>query len=242
MFPYDDPIDVGALLGMGDLFLSPEELLGILEAHISERRRGRIDEVLVDRTFTVFPVMDQIHDTGNVAAVLRTSEGLGYGAAWVIESEAQKTSQRVTQGADKWVHIERFEKPSDCVHALKDEGIQVVATHLEGAVPLQAVDFTRPTAIVFGNERDGVCDEVLEASDYRCLIPMHGFVQSFNMSVAAAISLHHILLMRVEHLGAQGDLTEDQKRILQAVYYLKAANDPQRLVPRLLRLLGGYDL
>lgn len=239
MFDYKDPIDVGALLEIDDLTLSAQEIFELLTPHITERRRGRIDEVVAARTYTVVPVMDQIYDTGNVAAVLRTSEGLGYGAACVIESDVQKTSQRITQGADKWVDIERFEAPADCVKTLKERGFQIVSTHLEASVPLETVDFTRPTAVVFGNERDGVCPEVLEASDYRCVIPMLGFVQSFNISVAAAISLHHILLLRKERLGAQGDLTEEQRRILKAIYYLRAANEAERLLPRLLNARDG---
>ncbi|MFU8805701.1 MAG: TrmH family RNA methyltransferase [Bradymonadaceae bacterium] len=234
IFPYEDPIDIGALLELDDLKLEAARILELLEGHITERRRARIDAVIAERTYTVVPVMDQIYDTGNVAAVLRTSEGLGYAAAAVIESAEQKSSQRITQGADKWVDIARFSTPAECIDDLKSRNFQIVATHLEASVPLHTIDFTRPTAIVFGNERDGVCEEVLDASDYRCVIPMLGFVQSFNISVAAAISLHHILLLRTARLGAQGDLSEAQQRILKAVYYLKAVNEGHRLIPRLL--------
>jgi tRNA (guanosine-2'-O-)-methyltransferase len=234
MFDYTDPIDIAAVTSLEGLELSADNIIELLAPHVSERRRGRIDEVIASRTYTVVPVMDQIYDTGNIAAVLRTAEGLGYGAACVIESAELKTSQRITQGADKWVDIHRFESPRACVKDLQSRGYQIVATHLEASVPLETVDFTRPTAIVFGNERDGVCQEVLEASDYRCVIPMLGFVQSFNISVAAAISLHHVQLLREARLGRQGDLTPEQKRLLTAVYYLKAANEIERLLPRLL--------
>ena len=243
-FPHENPIDVGRLLRLDDeLVLPAKEIIDLLADQLTEERRQRIDEVIADRTYTVVPVMDGIYDLGNAAAVLRTSEGLGFGAAHVIDTQPDhKLSRRVTQGADKWLDVERWRRPKQCVAALKERGYTIVATHLDADKTLEELDFCDPVAIVFGNEQDGVSDKVLEAADHRCIIPISGFVQSFNISVAAALSLYEAKRQRVERLGSQGDLTTEQRRILRAHYYLRSATRPRRLVPRLWRRQGdGSD-
>lgn len=85
----------------------------------------------------------------------------------------------------------------------------------------QEVDWSVPTAVVFGNEGLGVSSEILDMSDHHTMIPMEGFVESFNISVAAAIVLYQARLSRFRVLGRHADLTSHQKQILQAVYYLR---------------------
>ena len=236
MFAYSDPIDVGRLLEMEEeLTMSAAEVVALLESHISEPRRDRIDEVVSTRCKSIVPVLDGIFDTGNIAAVLRTAEGLGAMSAHMIDTQpVKKVSRRVTGGAHKWVDVTTWHEPAACLSALQGRGFQVVATHLESAVPLETIDFTRPTAIVLGNERDGVCEEIAAAADYRCVIPMRGFVQSFNISVAGALSMYEAMRQRQEKLGQVGDLSAEEQHILKAVYYLRAVNQGRRMVTRLL--------
>lgn len=118
---------------------------------------------------------------------------------------------------------------------LKRQGFQVIATHLdERAVPLSSVDVTRPTAIVYGNERDGISKEMIELCDQTVIIPMQGFVQSFNISVAAAISLYHISRERELKLGVRGDLNDVEKAILKAEFSLRSSKNPEKLVEEIL--------
>ncbi|WP_199589799.1 TrmH family RNA methyltransferase [Lujinxingia litoralis] len=217
--------------------MTSQEILDLLAPHISERRRERIDQVVTTRCKSIVPVLDGIFDTGNIAAVLRTAEGLGALNAHIIDTQpVKKVSARVTQGADKWLDLTTWKDPTACVTHLQSQGFQVVATHLEAAVPLETIDFTRPTALVLGNERDGVCEEVAAAADHRCIIPMRGFVQSFNISVAGALSMYEATRQRQDKLGKVGDLSAREMQILKAVYYLRAVNQGERLVTRLLGL------
>ncbi len=234
---YSDPIDLGALLHLDDeLVVGAEALTELLREQLTEERRAKIEEVLDNRTLTVIPVMDGIHDLGNAAAVLRSAEGMGYQEAHIIDTQTEyKRSKRVTQGADKWVDVHRWDSPKRCVQSLQARGYEVVATDLDADVELSEIDFTSPTALVFGNERDGVSDEVLGACDRRCIIPIQGFVQSYNISVAAALSLYEALRQRQQRRGTQGDLTADERRVLRAHYYLRSVNRPHRLVPNLWR-------
>ena len=86
----------------------------------------------------------------------------------------------------------------------------------------QDVDFTRPTAFVLGNEKTGVSDTVLDMADHTAIIPMHGFVESFNISVAAALTMYEAKQQRLRKLGPDGDLTDWEKQLLKAVWLLRA--------------------
>ncbi len=226
-FPYTDRFDVD-----GHTYTADEVITG-LEAHISEPRRESIAAVVSNRTFNVVTVCDGLYDRGNVSAVMRSAEGFGFAQMHVLEMLAKfKTSKRVANGADKWLDLHRYRERQPCISFLKEHGYRIVATHLEAAKPIHEIDFTRPTAIVYGNERDGVSEEILEAADERVIIPMLGFAQSFNISVAAAVSLAHIVEQRRQRLGRHGDLNAEQQRVLLAEYYLRSLDRPAALLRR----------
>ena len=237
VFPYDDPVDLGELLELHEpRKLQARQIIELLDDQLTDRRKERIDQVVRQRTCSVIPVMDGIYDLGNAAAVLRSAEGLGYQIAHVIDTQPRhKTSQRITQGADKWMDVHRWERPQRCIHFVQQQGYRIVATHLDADRTLADVDFTQPTALVFGNEKDGISQEVYRMADQRCIIPVRGFVQSFNISVAAAMALYEAMRQRVERLGHHGDLDAEQRRILKAHFYIRSATRPERLIPALYR-------
>jgi tRNA (guanosine-2'-O-)-methyltransferase len=216
--------------------LSAIELLKLMEPYLTPERQTRIREAVEGRTCEVVPVLENIYDRGNVSAVLRSAEAMGYQCAHVIEiGEKFKSANRVTQGADKWLDVRRWKSTKECTSELKKLGYQILATHLDSkAKPIGEMDFTRPTAIVFGNEKDGISAEMIAEADHTVIIPMHGFVQSFNISVAAAISLYHIYQERLRRLGHQGDLSEEEKQVLRAHFSLRSSDNPERLIEELL--------
>lgn len=227
-FPHSGPIRIGSIETTAD------EILELAAPFLTANRRHRIDQVVANRTYSVVPVMENIYDRGNISAVMRSSEALGFQAAHIIElNERFKEANRVTQGADKWLDVVRWKSTEACVSDLKAKGYRIYATHLEAAVPISEVDWSVPSAIVFGNEKDGVSPKMLELADQRIIIPMLGFVQSFNISVAAAISLYHIYQDRIRRLDHHGDLTEAERHVVRALYCLRSAKNPERLIARL---------
>lgn len=200
----------------------PEEIIEILGPHISGLRRATVDAVADGRSFGIATVVDGLYDRGNTSAVMRTAEGLGFAPFHLIETQKRfKKANRVTQGTDKWLEIERWDESRSCAERLKSQGYRIVTTHLEAAVPIHEVDFSVPTAIVLGNEREGVSEAMLEHADQNVIIPMSGFAQSFNISVAAAICLYHVRLAR-DRAGMATDLTVEQLRRVRAEYYLRS--------------------
>lgn len=217
---------------IGERRLDARQILALVEPYLTPERQSRIRSTVERRTCDVVPVLENIYDRGNVSAVLRSAEALGYQCAHVIEtSERFKSANRVTQGADKWLDVRRWTSTAACASELKRQGFQIVATHLDSrAMPISEIDFARPTAIVFGNEKDGISAEMIATCDHTIIIPMQGFVQSFNISVAAAISLYHIHRERLRLLGRHGSLSDTEKEILRAEFSLRSSKNPEKMI------------
>lgn len=208
--------------------LNYSDVIKKLSPFITENRKKRIFDVIKNRTKNIVPVFDGLYDHGNVSAVLRSAESFGFQTCHVIETQERfKTARSVSNGAEKWLEITKWKNPVLCANSLKETGYQIISTHLDASAAISEVDFSKPTAIVFGNEKEGVSEDMLKVSDARVKIPMQGFSQSFNISVAAAISFYHIYLDRLRK-GIQGDLSESDKRILEAKYYLFSVDNPLR--------------
>lgn len=210
------------------------DIIEALDPHLTPERRERISETVSARTTAVAVVVEGLANTGNVSAVMRSAEALGYLPFHAVLGEARyKSSKRTSQGAEKWLDVHRWETPRECADHLRAAGYRIVATHLDSAKPISAFDFARDRiALVFGNEREGVTEAMLAEADDRMIIPMAGFAQSFNISVAAAVSLYHAYRDRVEHLGAQGDLTPRERHVLTADYYLRSISAAGKILHR----------
>lgn len=224
-FPHTDTITIGAQT------LSAAEVIDRLGPYLSEARRAKIDAVLADRTYSVAPVLEGLYDRGNVSAVLRSAEALGYQSVHVVESiEPFKKANRVTQGAEKWLDISVWETTEACLADVRARGYRVLAAHVEDAEPVDAFEFVEPAAIFFGNEHNGLSETLLDEADARLRIPTMGFTQSFNISVAAALTLYHVRKSRERAIGQHGDLTEAQQTRLRAGYYLRSVKFAEHLL------------
>jgi tRNA (guanosine-2'-O-)-methyltransferase len=206
--------------GLGDPgFLLPE-------------RRRRIDEVVAGRTRTLTVVIEALGDPQNVNAVLRTAEAFGVQEVHVVEGpmKAYDRNKKISQNADKWLDVVRWRTSAECLLHLKERGFAVYATHLgEGSVDLSELTFARPVALVFGNEHRGVSEQALAHADARYVIPMRGFSQSLNVSVAAAVSLFRAVERRQQERGRHGDLTGEEAAALRERFYTKSVKQRTRI-------------
>lgn len=205
-----------------------EQIIAILEPILTSDRIEAIDRILPNRTRNVAVVLEQIYDIGNINAVMRSMEGMGYHFLHNIKNHKLTKSNRITRGADKWLDINMWDTTKECISSLKEEGYKIVVTALDDkAVPIDEIDFcNEKTAICFGSEGFGVTDELLDLADQTCIIPMDGFSQSYNISVAAALALQSIQQQRKTTLGKHGDLSPEDERIVRANYYLQSTAKP----------------
>ncbi|HSN92957.1 MAG TPA: RNA methyltransferase [Anaeromyxobacteraceae bacterium] len=195
-------------------------------------RKARIDEVVAHRTRTLTVVMEAFCDPQNVNAVLRTCEALGVQEVHAVEGPMKRydRNKKISQNADKWLDVRRWRSTRECLAHLQAEGFSIYATHLQGgAAPLDRLSFAGKVALVFGNESRGVSDEALALADARCAIPMRGFVRSFNVSVAVALSLAKAVERREAERGRHGDLPEAEAAALRERFYVLAVKQRARI-------------
>ncbi len=197
-----------------------------------DSRKERIAEVVAARTRNVTLVLDRLEDAFNMAAVLRTCEGMGLQDVHVIRNSDAKFSPNaaVTQGCDKWLDLHVYRDFKTCAEALKSRGYRVLASAIQpGATSLFDLTFDGKVALVLGNERFGVSEEVLRHADGTFWIPMRGFSQSFNISAAASACVTQAVAWRLKHLGAAGDLSDAEKVALTEQFSFLSVKQRGRL-------------
>ena len=213
------------------LKVSPREVLEHVFPLLTPDRQQKIDRVVQGRCFDISVVLESIYDRGNISAVMRTAEGLGFANFHIIETfEKFKEANRVTQGADKWVETKKWKSTKEFIRFAKDNKIRICVTSLEAAKPIHEVDFSTPLALVLGNEKSGASAEIIEAADERVIVPMPGFVQSFNISVAGALCLYQIYQDRLKRRGLVSDVTPEQIEILKAHYALRTLESAEEIL------------
>ena len=213
----------------------PEFVLLHLEAMLTDARRERMERVLDQRTQNLALVFENVHDPHNVSACIRTAEALGVQDIHVIEGPSSfKVKAKVVQGAENWVDIHRHLSPESCLRKLKNNGFLIAAgAPTEHSVPISEIDFSRPVALVFGNEHEGLSPEVLTLADHCFEVPMLGFTRSFNISVSAALSLYHAVTKRIELLGQNGDLDPDRRLSIKADWIRQSVPMSDQILGRL---------
>lgn len=156
----------------------------------TQRRRKRMAEVLAQRQDDLALVLDNIHDPHNVSAIYRSCDAFGVSRVFLhyTATPFPALGRKTSASANKWVDSERFHSASALADTLNKRNFQILATSFsERAQPLRTFDFLKPAAIIIGNEHSGVSAELMAYAHAELYIPMHGMIQSFNVSVAAAI-------------------------------------------------------
>jgi len=176
-----------------------QEIIAYLSNFITDRRQQCIDKVIEDRTRYISIALEDIYQSQNASAVLRTCECFGIQDVHIIENRNEYSlNPDVVIGATKWLDLHRYNEEeyntTGCMDRLKKEGYRIVATLPdENSTRLEDFDIGEgKTAIFFGNEHSGLTQEMIKQADEYLYIPIHGFTESFNISVSAAIILHYL--------------------------------------------------
>lgn len=206
---------------------TPESVIETLEPLAVDERRARLWSVIRGRIGSVTVLMDAPHDPHNAAAVLRSCDGLGVPRLHIVpRDEDFAVGRTVAKGAERWIEVVPHRTPERALAALHQAGYTTVATHPEGNLEPEALARLPRVAVILGNEHDGLRDALHAGARESVRIPMRGFVESFNVSVAAAVLLY------AATRGRGGDLSEAE----QLRYYARAL---VRSVPRALQVLAG---
>lgn len=161
---------------------------------MTNERRTKLEQVLAKRQPNLTVVMENVMDPHNVSAVMRSCDAVGIQDIYVISNKAprpKKWGAKSSSSAAKWLTVHQFDSAAACVEQLRKTYDTILTTHLSSeAVSLYSIDFTGSIALVFGNEHEGVSEEMRSLADGNFLIPQVGIIQSLNISVACAVSIY----------------------------------------------------
>jgi rRNA methylases len=190
---------------------------------MSPERLSRIRQMLARRQPDLTVCLEHVNKAHNIAAIIRTCDAVGVHEIHAVWPEAVRENNRAAKGSHHWLRQQRHDTIAQAISALKQQKMQVLATHLSSrAVDFREIDYTKPTAILLGAEKHGISQEALALADQDIIIPMVGMVQSLNVSVASALILY-----------------EAQRQRQQAGYYQRECQLPLDEQQRLL-FEGGY--
>ncbi len=180
-----------------------KQLIDYLSQFVTERRFNLLRKVASERTRYITIALEDIYQSHNASAVLRTCDCLGIQDVHIIENKNRyNLNPDVELGSAQWLSLHKHSGQTNpaltAIAGLKSQGYRIVATSPHtNDVSLDDFDLSKgPVAILFGTEMRGLTDETLAAADEFLRIPMSGFTESFNISVSAAIVLytltHHL--------------------------------------------------
>lgn len=167
---------------------------------LTEARKEKLRSVLANRQPDLTLVLNNIHDPHNVSAILRSCDAFGvFGVHLYYTKEKFPALANSSSGsAKKWIDLTRHRDAGTMIRGLREHGMQIVGTGFSPtAKPIMDIDFTRPTAIILGNEHRGMDPDVKAHVPDEIYIPMFGMVQSLNVSVAAATILYEAMRQRL---------------------------------------------
>jgi tRNA (guanosine-2'-O-)-methyltransferase len=162
---------------------------------ITPNKVGLFEKIAPQRSRHLIVGLENIQQDHNASAIMRTMDCLGFQELHLIEKNNNYQFQRdIALGAARWLdvvqHQQEPEPVLDSIAHLRQKGYQIVATspHINANTP-QNIDLTQPIALFFGAEKHGISEELSANADAFLHIPMHGFTESFNLSVSAALVL-----------------------------------------------------
>jgi tRNA (guanosine-2'-O-)-methyltransferase len=211
------------------------DLINHLSGFITSRRFKKMLAVLKMRTRHLTIALEDIYQSHNASAVLRSCECFGIQDIHIIQSRYEfEVNPDVVMGASKWLHLYRYQNgennTSDCLLNLKKNGYRIIATtpHKHGYTP-DDIPLNQRTALIFGTEMEGLTETAKKLADGFMTIPMVGFTESFNISVSAALAIYHLTnRLRSENINWQ--LPPDEEIDLLYEWVCKSVKNPESLI------------
>lgn len=201
-------------------------LLDYLGQYITAHKKSVMEKVLAKRTRFLTVVLEDIFKPHNASAVIRTCDCFGLQDIHVIEKTIEyKVNPYVTRGASQWVDLHKYHRKDGssvdlCFESLRAKGYKIFGTSpAPSSISIYDLQPTEKLALVFGNEHEGISEEVKTKADGLVHIPMLGFTDSFNISVSASIFLYD-LVKKAEAMGIPDFyLSEEEKNQLRLKWY-----------------------
>ena len=203
----------------------------------SENKRALFERLAPLRTRHISVVLEDIYQSHNASAVLRSCDCFGVQDVHVVEAHNSfNPAGDVAVGSSKWVDYYRYSNIGDAYKRLRDKGYRIVATlpH-ENDTMITDLDIEQPTALVFGTELTGLTQEAIDGADAYVKIPMYGFTESFNISVCAALSLFCLTERMRSSPTLEWQLSSDDQLDLKLHWAMQAIRDGEQVMQQLMK-------
>ena len=213
--------------------MEDDALQSYLESIVSPERLKRFDEVLKNRTNYITVVMEDVYHMHNVSAVIRSCEVFGIQNVHIVENEfAKHLDKKIALGAQKWVDFTTHETTMNCIKKLRSEDYSIIATTPHNnANTSRDYKITGKTALLFGTEKEGLSKLVMDEADGFLKIPMVGFTESLNVSVAAAIILQD-LTHKLRSSTLNWKLSPEEKKLKKLEWTKKSIKNIDKIIAR----------
>ena len=212
-----------------------QETFDYLKQFLTDERLSKIEHFSQESSDFVLPVMEDVYQFRNAAAIVRSVEACGFHHVVALEEEnVFNPNLKVTKGAETWVKVEKMPNNLDSLKEIKNRGYKILAVSPENnATMLPDYEVKEPIALVFGTELEGVSDEILDFADETLAIPMYGFTKSFNVSVAAAICMYE-LKQKLMKSGIDYKLSEEKLLEMKIRWTVNSIRSGEELLERFL--------
>jgi tRNA (guanosine-2'-O-)-methyltransferase len=181
---------------------------------MTTRRINRFHQVLDNRIGYIHCAIESLYHRHNVSAVLRTCDSVGLQHIHLVEGHFH-ASRGAAKGAERWLTLHKHESARQAVEVIKSQGLALwIADFSDSAISPEQLPLDRPVCVWLGAELAGVSKEARAAADGVLKIPMRGFAQSLNVSVAAAITLYTLSQRVRQTLGEAALLSPAEKQAL----------------------------
>ena len=212
-----------------------QEIYDYLQQFLTNERLSKIEHFSKESSDFVLPVMEDVYQFRNAAAIVRSVEACGFHHVVALEEEnVFNPNLKVTKGAETWVQVEKMPNNLDSLKEIKSRGYRILAVSPEkNATMLPDYEVKEPIALVFGTELEGVSDEILDFADETLAIPMFGFTKSFNVSVAAAICMYE-LKQKLMKSGIEYQLSDQKLLELKIRWAKNSIKSSEHILERFL--------
>ena len=212
-----------------------QEIYDYLQQFLTDERLSKIEHFSKESSDFVLPVMEDVYQFRNAAAIVRSVEACGFHHVVALEEEnVFNPNLKVTKGAETWVQVEKMPNNLDSLKEIKSRGYRILAVSPEkNATMLPDYEVKEPIALVFGTELEGVSDEILDFADETLAIPMFGFTKSFNVSVAAAICMYE-LKQKLMKSGIDYQLSEEKLLEMKIRWAKNSIKSSEQILERFL--------
>ena len=216
-----------------------EQVLAAFYDIVSESKQEMYDRIAADLTRYVSVVMENIRKDHNASAVMRTCDCFGIQDLHTIEKDVEYVVQReIAKGASNWIDLYSHstgENPGiECIKSLKNKGYQIVCTSPHTDKTIEDIPLDKPIALVFGTEIHGISDDIFAEADHNIRIPMHGFTESFNVSVSVALLLNQ-LRNRLGKSEFDWKLSHEEQVLLKIQWCTHIIRDGERVEQEIRR-------